>query len=92
MAKLYAKFRTMALKDFHGTHSSIAKSATIYMKPQQQSRRGDQGAARAFSLHILPSQEHGRWLLLPPQRRRPVAGDPGEEKATQHPGFCKEQE
>ena len=27
---------------------------------------------------MRPCQRCARWLLLPPQRRRPVAGDPGD--------------
>ena len=45
--------------------------------------------SRAFSIHISTLQHRARRLLLPPLRRRPVAGDPGKEKATCHPGFSR---
>src|ERR1700691_884672 len=47
--------------------------------------------SRAFSIHMLTFGDRARWLFLPPQRRRPVAGDLGHEKATRLSGFCKEQ-
>jgi hypothetical protein len=42
MAKLYPKFRTIALKKVNGAHSSIARSAVIYVKPRQQNRDANQ--------------------------------------------------
>ena len=39
-------------------------------------------SSRAVPQFTCPLWRRTRWLLLPPQRRKPVAGDPGKEKAT----------
>ena len=48
----------------------------------QNSENGEDVALRAVPEFTWPLRCSGRWHLLPPQRRRPVAEDPGEENAT----------
>ena len=45
-------------------------------------RSGFLGWATAFFQFVWSFWHCARWLLLPPQRQRPVAGDPGKGKAT----------
>jgi hypothetical protein len=85
MAKLYPKFRTIALKKVNGAHSSIARSAVIYVKPRQQNRDANQGAAglnesrRVAFFLILHEPRRERRFLLPPRGPEPAAGNYGAE-------------
>lgn len=38
---------------------------------------------------LAATQQHGRWLFLPPQRRTPVAGAPGRKKPLRIPASAK---